>query len=73
MNNPKKKAEDLFGSFYMILFDSESDKGEEILVSSLAQKCALLAVDKILSTLTRYSRRKEKWLWEEVRNELNQI
>ena len=35
---PKDKAQDIFNSFYMILFDSESDKGEEIIVSMLAQK-----------------------------------
>lgn len=45
---PKDKAQDIFNSFYMILFDSESDKGEEVLVSSLAQKCAIEAVTQII-------------------------
>ncbi len=33
-------ASDIYNDHYMVLFDSESDKGEEILVSLLAQKNA---------------------------------
>lgn len=46
----KDKAQDMFSSFYMILFDSESDKGEEVLVSMLAQKCAIEAVNQIIQS-----------------------
>jgi hypothetical protein len=48
--NPKDKAQEIFNSFYMILFDSESDKGEEILVSMLAKKCAIEAVTQIIQS-----------------------
>lgn len=47
----KEKANELFNKFYMILFDSDSDKGEEYLVSLLAGKCAILCVDEILSAI----------------------
>ena len=40
-----------FTKFYMILFDSDSDKGEECLVSLLAIKCAILCVDEIISAI----------------------
>ncbi len=46
----KIKAQDIFNSFYMILFDSESDKGEEVLVSMLAKKCAIESVTQIIQS-----------------------
>lgn len=46
----KIKAQDIFNSFYMILFDSESDKGEEVLVSMLAKKCAIELVTQIIQS-----------------------
>lgn len=33
---------------YMVLFDSDSDKGEEILISLLAKKCAIVTVNEVL-------------------------
>lgn len=44
----KETAQDIFNAHYMILFDSESDKGEEILVSLLAKKCAIITVQKAI-------------------------
>jgi hypothetical protein len=46
----KDKAQEIFNSFYVILFDSESDKGEEVLVSMLAKKCAIEAVNQIIQS-----------------------
>lgn len=37
-------AEKLFNDYYMILFDSDTDKGEECLVSILAIKSALVTL-----------------------------
>lgn len=45
----KKKAQELFDKFYILLFFSDSDKSEEILVSILAKKCAELTVDEMIS------------------------
>ena len=48
MTPEKKEADQIFTDFYIVLFDSESDKGEECLVSILAKNCALKCVDLIL-------------------------
>lgn len=77
----KEKAEELFKSFYMILFDSDSDKGEEILVSLLAQKCAMLSLDQMENILIEYGREHDdlqnmdgEWRWlDKVRTELNKM
>lgn len=37
-------ANDIFYEHYMILFDSESDKGEECLITLLAKKSALATI-----------------------------
>ena len=47
---PKEKAQEVFNAHYMVLFDSESDKGEEILVSLLAKKCAIITITEILKS-----------------------
>ena len=41
-------AQNIYGDIYMILYDSDSDKGEEILVSLLAKKIALNNVENII-------------------------
>ena len=50
MSNPKQKANEIITKHYFILFDSDSDKGQEALVSSLAKKSALVTIDEILKT-----------------------
>jgi hypothetical protein len=82
----KEKAKDIFNNFYFILFDSDSDKGEEILVSSLAQKNALLATDividllefEILDSYESTPEKKEKicnlyQFWKDVKKEINKM
>lgn len=49
---PKQKAEKLFNKYYAILFCSETDKGEEITVSTLSIKCARVLVLSVMSTAT---------------------
>lgn len=44
----RSQAQEIFDSFYVALFDSDSDKGEEVLVSLLAKKCALVHVQLLL-------------------------
>lgn len=41
----KKEAKDIYNRFYMILLDSDSDKSEEINVSTLAKACAYEAIN----------------------------
>jgi len=45
---PQEVASELFQRFYMILFDADSDISEEIMISLLSIKCAVLAVDQII-------------------------
>lgn len=44
----EKEARNIILSHYVVLFDSDSDKGEEVLVSMLAQKSAEITVKKII-------------------------
>jgi len=41
----KKLANDIFLEHYMILFDSESDKGQECLITLLAKKSAIATIN----------------------------
>lgn len=47
----RKEAERLLNSYYIALMDSDSDKGEEILVTELASKCALIDVDNSIDAI----------------------
>jgi hypothetical protein len=44
----KQEAEDLLHKYRMLFMNEGEDYGEEILVSMLSMKCALIAVDKLL-------------------------
>ena len=46
----KDKAKELFNSHYMILFDSETDKSQEILVSILAIKAAIVTANEVIES-----------------------
>jgi hypothetical protein len=67
MVTSKDKAFELFNKHYFVLFDSDSDKGEEILVSLLAVGASLITVDEIISI------NGENEYWLEVKNHLKQI
>ncbi len=47
-NDVEDTAQDIYTDIYMTLYDSDSDKGEEILVSILAQKISIRTVDRII-------------------------
>lgn len=44
----ERKAQEIFDRFYAVLFDSDSDKSEEILITTLAKKCALLHAEMLM-------------------------
>ena len=48
---PQKKAESLVHQYRMLLMNEGEDYGEEIIISILAQKCALIAVDEIMKSM----------------------
>lgn len=64
---PKEFAEKLYYDNYMILFDSDSDKGEEILISLLSKKLAIKFVDTLINENINIL------FFKEVKNCLNQI
>ena len=64
--SPKQKAEELVNQYRMILMDEDTDCGNELLCTSIAIKCALLAVDEIIANSNlRY--------WQEVRQEIENL
>jgi len=48
----QKKAEQLLHEYRYLFMNEGEDYGEEILVSLLSTKCALIAVDQIMTALT---------------------
>jgi hypothetical protein len=65
----KEKANQFFSECYKILFDSDSDKGEEILVSVLPRKLAHAMADDWLE----YHKDEPNKIiyWQEVKNEID--
>ena len=51
----KKLADGLFTEHYSVLFDSESDKGQEILISILAIKSAIKSCEFALKFASKMS------------------
>jgi hypothetical protein len=45
---PKEKAISLVDSYRIILMNSDTECGEEILCTVIAKQCALIAVDEII-------------------------
>ena len=48
MNDSKKRAIELFNKYYVSILELNNDLSEEIIISILAKKHALMAVDEIL-------------------------
>ena len=46
---PKKEAENLINEYRMILMNENTDCGNEILCTSIAKKCALITVEKMIN------------------------
>ena len=66
---PKLKAEELINSYRIILMNEDTECGNEILCTSIAKQCALIAVNEIL--LNCYEVMKP--FWEEVKKEIKNI
>lgn len=74
--NPKEKASDLVHRYRMLFMNEGEDYGEEILVSILSQKCALIAVDEILKEVDNVNYKigrnglSHQEYWKEVKQEI---
>ena len=67
----KEKAKELVHKFRMILMDSNSDLGEEVLVSVLSKQCALICVEEIRDVLKEEGRLEDYWI--EVEQEIEKL
>jgi hypothetical protein len=67
---PKEKAKELFNHYYILIQDIGGELGQEILVSILAEQCALFFASQMQAE--KYSQKKYKAFeyWEEVELEI---
>ena len=72
---PKEQAEQLLHEYRMLFMDEGEDYGQEILVTMLSLKCALIAVDLILKDREEMDGMRviNDPYWLEVKNELEKI
>jgi len=74
--NPKEKAVQLFNTYYVSILGINNDLSEEIIISILAKKQALIAVDEIILLSEWYNRRyisNQLNYWIEVKNEIEKL
>jgi hypothetical protein len=64
--NPKEKAVQLFNKYYVSILEVNNDLSEEILISILAKKHALIAVDEVLEVTGGHINQ----FYQNVKNEL---
>ena len=73
---PKEKATQLFNKYYVSILEINHDLSEEIIISILAKKQALIAVDEIISIVEWYDVRhisNQLKFWNEVKNEIDKL
>jgi hypothetical protein len=78
MKTPKEKAEELINSYRIILMNEDTECGNEILCTSIAKQCALIAVDEILEVLGEegvylYADSKFEIYYKEVKQEIEKL
>jgi len=78
MSKPKEKAEELVNNYRVILMQTDTDAGQEILCTSIAKQCALIAVDEIIENLVDLSDEEFTFIydveyWQQVKTEINNL
>ena len=68
----KQKARDIFNQHYSILLDADSDISQEVLISLLAKKMALVSVEEIIEALT-YASDVRPIFWRQVKQEIEKL
>jgi hypothetical protein len=73
----KDKAKELVDNYRIILMNEDTDCGHEILCTSIAKKCALIAVDEIIKEYGTYYKveidGKYVSYWQEVKHEIEKL
>ena len=67
--NIEDKARELVDSYRIILMNEDTDCGNEILCTTIAKDCAMIAVNEILK-ITFYGTVQEDDYWKAVRTEI---
>ena len=79
---PKEKATSIYNQHYVLLLEADSDISQEILISMLAKKCAMIAVKEVVEQWEvidiyisdgRGELNQNLKYWYEVREELNKL
>lgn len=79
---PKEKATSIYNQYYILLLEADSDVSEEVLISILAKKCAILSVKEVIEQWEvidvyladgRGELNPNLKYWYEVREELNKL
>lgn len=71
--NPKEKALLIYGDYYLSILQYGKDLSQEITISILAQKCSIIAVDRILFELPE-DYQEDIWAyWKEVKQEIKKL
>lgn len=65
---PKEKAEQLVNQYRIILMNEDTECGNEILCTSIAKQCALIAVDEIIKVAYR-----TRNYWQEIKTEIENL
>ena len=65
----KDKARELVDTYRIMLMNSDTECGEEILCTVIAKQCALIAVDEMIYVLDRYIDPVRSY-WEQVKQEI---
>jgi hypothetical protein len=72
--SPQEKANELVNKYRIILMSEDTDCGNEVLCTSIAKKCALIAVDEILETVVVYEDiSKDYQFWQEVKQKIERL
>jgi hypothetical protein len=69
---PKEKAFELVDTYKFVLWSEDTQCGEEILCTGIAKRCALIAVDEILSNKELLNHLDYEW-WNEVKHEIQKL
>jgi hypothetical protein len=67
----KDKAEKLVNEYRIMLMQTDTDAGEEILCTSIAKECAMICVDEIRDNLPLISEIQD--FWTEVKIEITKL
>jgi hypothetical protein len=65
----KEKAEALINSYRIILMNEDTECGNEILCTSIAKQCALIAVDELIKEVAH----SDVGYWQEVKKEIENL